>query len=457
MKAIGARFVFVLLFATYVLAGIWTADRSTPTGDEPYYFLAADSLRRGEGFELSARWYWLPTTDYAPGDFLPSEDFDRSVAPSLVRRGRFPLHDLGLSILIAPAFALGGRAGVNLLVAAAMAGAIALAFVVTARIMPSRRAALAATLALGLAAPALTYSGQVFPDAIAPLAVAVSLVAVAGALPMWTGGLAVAALPFLQLRFWPLALGLLALAMVVRRPRRRELLLLLAPTVIVIVALSALDLAVYGVPLPHAGYVLFFTARHDTSVATYAAVDRWGAVGMFVDRAFGLLPAAPIAVLAFFGAGAALRQALTRWLLAAIVPYLIFVSFFDWTGGYSPQARYLAPVIPAFVPLVALALTWPVARLAAVPLFLLTFAQSAVYVHSPALRYDAYGQLPASDRAWELAFGFAPSAVFPLLGSGNDAGLPLVALWSAALVGLVAVGAVVRHAGVTRRVQSLSP
>ncbi|OLC53512.1 MAG: hypothetical protein AUH85_14185 [Chloroflexi bacterium 13_1_40CM_4_68_4] len=72
-------------------------------------------------------------------------------------------------------------------------------------------------------------------------------------------------------------------------------------------------------------------------------------------------------------------------------------------------------------------------------------------------RYDAYGQLPASDRAWELAFGFAPSAVFPLLGSGNDAGLPLVALWSAALVGLVAVGAVVRHAGVTRRVQSLSP
>ena len=450
MRAIGARFVFVFLFVVYVLAGIWTADRSTPTGDEPYYFLGTDSLLRGEGFELSERWYWLPTTDYAPGDFLPSDDFERSVAPSLLRRGRFPLHDVGLSILIAPAYALGGRAAVNLIVAAAMAAAVALAFVVAARIVPSRDAALGAALALGLAAPALTYSGQVFPDAIAPLAVAVVLGAIAGVLPTWAAGLGVAALPFLHLRFWPLALGLATLTVAVHRPRLRELMVLLVPTAVVVVALSALDLAVYGVPLPHAGYLLFFAARHDTSVATYAAVSSDGIAGMFVDRAFGLLPAAPIEILAFVGAGAALRNSFGRWLLASIFPYLLFVSFLDWTGGYSPQARYIAPLIPVLVPLVAFALTWTVARLAAVPLFIWTLAQSAVYVHSPGLRYDAYGRLPGSDRAWELAFGFRPSAAFPLLGSESDPALVLVALWSVALLGLVTLGALACHSCVTR-------
>lgn len=458
----GARLVLAVLFAVYLAAGVWTTRSLTTTGDEPYYFLAADSLLHGEGLELSARHYWLPFADYAPGDLLPAEDLDRSVAPSLSRPGRYPLHDPGLSLVIALPYAIGGRALVVALLGLAMAGALALACRASVALGVSRGASLAAALALGLSAPALTYSGQVFPDALASLPVAAALCALFGALPRWLLGPAIAALPLLHLRYWALAVALLLVALWLRPPTRRDLVALVGPLALVVVALAILDLVVYGVPLPHAGFLLFFAARADTSLAAYTTATHeargpLALVGLFIDRAFGLLPAAPVALLLFVGAGVATRARLGRALLLAPLPYLVAISFLDWTGGYSPQARYLTALVPFFVPFVALALRWRPGAIVAAPLAVWTAGQSLVSVYAPGLRYDVYGVPPLADHAWLLVFGFAPSAAFPLLGADALTGT-LTALWSALLAGLVLLGAsVASHAIVTRPAQTLSP
>lgn len=425
--------LFGVLALLYVVAGTWTTRRVGPTGDEPYYLLAADSLLHGEGFSLDARWRDISSSGYDPGDHLA--DLSRQSSPSLRAPGQFPLHDLGLSVLLALPFAVGGRAFAVACVGLTMAAAVALAHH-AARRVASPRTALAGALLGGLSVPALTYSGQLFPDSVMPLAVAAAVATLVGAAPLWAGALGIAALPFLHLRGWPLAFALLlALA---RGRTWRDRALLCAPVAALVIGTSLLDFAVYGVALPHAGFLLFFAGRGDTSVAAYATTTPFGILGLFVDRAFGLLPAAPIALLALVGAGIALRRRLILPLLA--IPYLLLASAVDWTGGVSPQARYLAPLVPLLVLFLSLGLAARPWRLAAVALVPLTAAMSAIYVAVPGVRYDSYGIAPFADRTLDKALAAHLSGIFPLLGTDGATG-PLLAAWTAVLALAVFAGA----------------
>lgn len=432
------RALFASLFVVYIVAGIWTTRRINATGDEPYYFMAADALLRGEGLDLTARWLDLERSTYGPGVAVPRTEFERSTAPSRARSGSYPLHDLGASLLLTLPFAVGGRPLVVSLIALAMASAVALGARAAVALGVARHLAAAAGVAVGLSAPALTYSGQVFPDAIAPLLLAVGLCALVGALPRGLVGPAVAALPFLHARFWPLTLAVAAYAVATGRTRR-EAELVVAPLVAVVLLLSLIDLLVYGVPVPHAGFLLFFLDRPEARLATFTRPTGEGLLGLFADRAFGLLPAAPILALVFVGAGRALRSRGTAFVAVAVVPYLIAISLLDWTGGFSPQARYFAVAGPLFVPLLALAFERRPALLAAVPLGIWTIGQSLVYVVAPWLRYDAYGVPPLADTAWARVVGIVPGRAFPLFGTdGATAWLALA--YTAALLALVAIG-----------------
>lgn len=445
MKWHASLALFVALAVVYVVAGIWTTRRVGPTGDEPHYLLAADSLLHGEAFALDARWSSIASSGYDPGDHLA--DLPRQSSPSLRAPGRFPLHDLGLSLLLALPFAVGGRALAVACVGVAMAAAVALTYRAGGRLV-GPRPALAGALLGGLCVPALTYSGQLFPDSVMPLAVAAGVAALVGAAPLWAGALGIAALPFLHLRGWPLAIALLLALALDRTWRDRAL--LAAPLLAVVVGTSLLDLAVYGVALPHAGFLLFFTARGDTSVAGYATTTPFGLLGLFVDRAFGLLPAAPIALLAFVGAGISLQR--RAILPLVVIPYLLIASVADWTGGLSPQARYLAPLVPFLVLWVSLGLAARPWQLAAALLLPPTAAMSAIYLAVPGIRYDSFGLPPFADRTLDKAIGVHWSGIFPLLGSDGATGALLLA-WAAVLVLAVVAGAV--PAAVTRVSSSL--
>jgi len=423
--------LFVALAVVYVVAGIWTTRRVGPTGDEPHYLLAADSLLHGEGFALDERWSAIASSAYDPGDHLA--DLPRQSAPSLRAPGRFPLHDLGLSLLLALPFAIGGRGLAVACVGVAMAAAVALAHRAGGRLVEPRPA-LAGALVAGLCVPALTYSGQLFPDSVMPLAVAGGVAALVGAAPLWAAALAIAALPLLHLRGWPLAIALLLLLAKDRTWRVRAL--LAAPLVAGVIGISLLDLAVYGLAMPHAGFLLFFAARGDTSLGVYATPTPFGLLGLFVDRAFGLLPAAPIALVAFAGAGIALRRGT---LPLIVVPYLVVASVVDWTGGLSPQARYLAPLVPFLVLFLSLGLAARPWRRAAALLLPPTAAISAVYLAVPGVRYDSFGVPPFSDRTLDKAIGAHWSGIFPLLGTDGATGALLFG-WAAALALAVAAG-----------------
>jgi len=434
-----SRLIFVALLVVYVAVGVWTTRRVSATGDEPYYFMAADSLLHGEGFDLTDRYEALTRSSYAPADPISEQEFLRSSAPSRVRGGSYPLHDLATSLIIALPLALGGRGVVVVIIAAAMAAAVALGHRCARALGASPLSASAASLAVGLAAPALTYSGQVFADSLAPLAFALAIAALFRVVPRGAIGVAVALLVLLHLRFWPLALALLAVELAQGPRSWRAFGSLIAPLGAAVAGLALLDLVVYGVPLPHAGFALFFTDRPGAQVTGYTRMPLEGLAGMLVDRSFGLIPAAPLAALVFVGAGRLLRDPRSRLLVALPIPYLLLVSALDWTGGFNPQARYFVVLAPLFVVLTAAALASRPALVLAIPLGVWTLGQSAVYALAPWLRYDSYGIPPLADQAWSRFVRLTPGALFPLFGS-DGATLVLAIVWTASLVGLVLAG-----------------
>lgn len=131
-----------------------------------------------------------------------------------------------------------------------------------------------------------------------------------------------------------------------RRPGVLGLLVALVPVALSLVALGLFYSWLYGTILPntgdHAGFINPLT-------------DPWGVpvalLGLLFDQQWGLLMAAPVYILAFVGL-VAMRRApdgrmLLRWLLFAVVPYLLLIAFYrQWWGEWCPPARYLAPITP---------------------------------------------------------------------------------------------------------------
>src|SRR5918995_2445612 len=148
--------LWLLLFAAYAATlGLNAFGSSDYGGDEPHYLLAAESIVQDGAVdvldEYAARAY---------ADFYPYE---------LRRHGRTTEgrlnepHGVGLPLLIAPAYAIGGAKGVELFLAAIAALAVALGYTLALRAAPDPWA-LGAALSVGLSPPFVAYGSAVYPE-----------------------------------------------------------------------------------------------------------------------------------------------------------------------------------------------------------------------------------------------------------------------------------------------------
>jgi hypothetical protein len=171
-------------------------------------------------------------------------------------------------------------------------------------------------------------------------------------------GLALAVLPWLNPRFVLVAgcLAVLAMAVVWKQafPRRlRSAALLIGPLIFSALAYRWYQLATFGSAAAVADqYEGFFVP---TSVDGALSAD-WlallvAALGLLVDRQYGLLIFAPVYALAAVGLVALWRPPGGRWLVCGLgivaVPYVaLSADFRVWWGGWSMPARYLSVLTP---------------------------------------------------------------------------------------------------------------
>ncbi|MFQ5408265.1 MAG: glycosyltransferase family 2 protein, partial [Anaerolineales bacterium] len=236
------------------------------TGDEPHYLLAAHSLAFDHDLNLRDNY---ERRDYAAFYALPFLDRHVAVQPDGSER---LTHDIGLPVVIAPAYWLGGRTGVMHLFAITGALLAVQMFLLGWEVSGRWWAGLAGWLGLAFSAPLVNYVFLIYPEALGGLLVIWALRRILNT-PAWrplpttnyqspisVGNwrlvigdwialpAAVAALPWLSGRFAPL-LALLA-ALTIWKFRARAWLPIAGTAALSLLVYLLINYTTYGSPTP---------------------------------------------------------------------------------------------------------------------------------------------------------------------------------------------------------------
>jgi hypothetical protein len=340
---------FPVVLAVYCVGAYRVQREVGPQGDEPHYLMVADSLLRDHDLSVER--------DYAAGRYRAF--FDGPLEPHYRVRGKngeiFSLHAVGLSLLVLPAYALGGYPAASFFMAFVCALLAREVRALLEDALGPGGATEGAAWVIALSPPVSSYSGLVFTEAPAALLVAVALRRAARAGGWSAGdaaltGAALAFLPWLNVRYAPLCVLLAGFALVAR-PSRRAILAFAAPAVGSLAALLLYHHALYGFFDPR----LVYGRRPEFALRALGE----GLPGLLLDQEFGLLAYAPVFALAAPGAWALWRRDRGRAVVAVIGVLAVLGlagTWHMWRGGFNPPARFLLPAVPLLALLAAAAL-----------------------------------------------------------------------------------------------------
>ncbi len=332
--------VLPAIFILYAAAAARTQQQVGPEGDEPHYLMVAESLLSDHDLSLES--------DYTQQRYLAFHD--APLEPHYRVRGKhgeiYSLHAVGLSLLILPAYALGGYPGASLfmaLLAALLAGEVRGA---VNESLGDEGVAEAAGWITALSPPLLHYAGLIFTEVPAALLVAFALRRKKGL----AAGFALALLPWLNVRYAALTVVLLAYGLW-HSGEWKERLRLVLPSLASAAGSALYHYWLYGFYDPRRVY----GRRPEFSLATLPE----GLPGLFLDQEFGLFVYAPVLALALpgffrlFGRDRPRALAATALVVVAVVTS---ATWHMWRGGWNPPGRFLVPVLPALALLAAGAL-----------------------------------------------------------------------------------------------------
>jgi len=329
------------------------------TADEPQYLLSATSLVEDGDLDIAdelAAERWRDSHEAALPEQTKLLDGGRRISP----------HDPLLPVLLAVPVALGGWVGAKLFMAA-VAGALAVAMVAVIRRLgvPERRA-LVTVGAFALVSPLAVYGTQLYPELVGALVVTGAAGALL-ALPSRRGAVglvaAVALLPWLSVKYAPVAVVLLVVGLVrlLLLGDRRRALAVAAGAAGAAAVCAVGHLAIYGALTPYA-VGDHFVAGELTVMGT--SPNRLGRtrrlLGLVVDRDFGLAAWAPGWLLLLPALGALARDGVRRrrpeaWLVA--LPLAAGWATATWVAltmhGFWWSGRQVVVVLPLAVLVVA--------------------------------------------------------------------------------------------------------
>ena len=337
-----------LIAALLYLVAAWQIRPQLPGGDEPHYLVITQSLLRDGDLKIE--------NNHLRGDY--HEFFFPPLKPDYLQRGVngeiYSIHAPGLPIVVAPAFALFGYAGVLCFLAIVSGAATGLAWVAVWRTTGDIAASWFGWASVALSVPFVFDAFTVYPDGLgAVLVMAGVFTAVAGrdASPrlLMATGVALAILPWVHTRFALLAisLGIIILAEHWKAADRwRRIAALLAAPVVSTLAWFTFFYTIYGTPNPAAPYA-------GNMQSALGNVPR-GITGLLFDQQFGLLPNAPVFLCAIAGFVPLTRRRprLAAQLAVVMIPYVVAVAaFYMWWGGHGSPARFLDSILlPMAIP-----------------------------------------------------------------------------------------------------------
>lgn len=342
------RWFVPIVFTVYAAASLNVQRQVGAEGDEPHYLMVAESLLRDGDLSLGQ--------DYAEGRYRAFYRTQPTLAPHYLVRGRegeiYSQHALGLSLLVLPAYALGGYPGASLFLALLGVWLAVETRALLREWLGQADVAEFVAWAVALSPPLVHFAGLVFTEVPAALGLALGLRRLRDpsrldARGAWLVGAALAFVPWLNVRYAPFPVLLLAWALWAR-PARGTVRALIVPSLVSALASACFHFQLYG----------FFDPRRVYGRRPGFAWARLpgGLEALLFDQEFGLLVVAPLFVLALPGAYFLLREARLRQAWALLAPIGVVLAtaatWRMWWGGWTPPARFLVPVVPALALLV---------------------------------------------------------------------------------------------------------
>jgi len=390
--------VFLISATVVLLPSTWAVVGWEPQSDEPHYLLAAHSLARDGDLDVA--------NNYAQNDqwsFYPHA-IDEHVRVG--RDGRSYLsHDLGLPILIAPAYALAGRAGVTAFLAIIAALVAVNVYLLAVEVTGNRAAALVTWPAMMLTPLLSVYAYRVYPEMIGALLVVWSVRQITFYSsrftfyssrftlysPRFTLGvpLAIGWLPWLSARFIPIA-AFLALWSAWRWPGDGRRLAL-------VIGIPLISLAGYFAANAWMSGGGSSTIDFDTGQVVQGfegfSVERLlrGLTGWWLDQQRGVLIYSPIYLVALIGLPLLWRRLHGRG-LALLTPLVIACAAVAAWGGFwvawEISARYLVVGLPLLAAPMGLAFAhirgWAF-RIFAATMLAISLLNTAILLSQPGL------------------------------------------------------------------------
>jgi hypothetical protein len=427
--------------------------------DEPHYLIIMQSLVFDRDLDLTNQYESEAYREFYP-DRLPD------IHAIQVGPWQYPIRDLGLPLIASLPFAIGGRAAVVALMSLVGVLLAAQLNLACRDLRIAHRAAFLGTALACATHPILTYTTQIYPELLAALVFVTAarlLRAGRAATPLALAGASfcIGVLPWLSTRAALIAVGVAVVVVYcAARPvstsavsaaqRAIRVAVGALPFLALLATLSLVNLSLFGRFMPGAGYYL---VSDQQPILTFA--PHVGTLGLLFDRTFGLIPRAPVYLVAAIGVVVLWRQAtpmLAALFLGWLAAFLYVASLAFWWADGGPPSRYLVAGLPFVIVLLAAGierlesvratvLRAVAAGLAAVSVFI-----AYVYAVLPNIRYDIAVDIRLTERDGQL-FEFVgklvrpdPALAFPSIVRAAPLDLALGVVWLTLVAALLIKG-----------------
>ncbi len=368
---------FLLVLVPGQLAvGMRASTTATVTGDEPFYLLTAQSLVSDGDLDLRDE-YRKRSVEMARF-WDGTKPLWKQMEPAPDGRLLSP-HDPGLSLLITPAYALGGLEGVRRFLVVVWAAAMAFAALLARRAGAPAWASLLAATAVGAGTPGLVYASQVYPEGPAAFCIAAGLLLATTppslALPFrsperppqrrWhshKGNLnalglvaSLIALEWLGVKYLPYALLIAGLWAWNNRANRTRLAAAGAIGAVAALHFGWWHLQTFGGLTPYSTNIVWAGEGTRSILTDHLSLpDRtYRLYGLYLDARFGLIRWLPLAPLAIWGATKATRTHLATLAIATALGTFVSITIM----GYWFPGRMLVAALPSLATMIAIGAT----------------------------------------------------------------------------------------------------